>query len=398
VSLDDRAGAALPGVGRRWPLRVAVGSAAVAVAGLATTGAGGWYYADELLQVRPEPPDYPVEVVAVVGSTVTLSGAGAQEPGVVGLEWPGGFARVGPDIDVAGEYVLRSISGYPQLPAVGTNVRVAYYAAPADLHDLSRVAGLDARVIEFDGPLGRYPATYVPADGDRWLIHVHGRGATRGQAYRLVPAVHRLGLPQLSIAYRNDDGAPEGPHREYGLGWTESEDLAAAIDWARSQGARDVVLTGYSMGGAIVGNHLRVAGSAGVAGVIYDSPVLSWPDILVYQARLRGVPAFGATVAASVVRARTGINVWAMDQVAHADRLDVPVLLVHGSADTTVPVTSSERFAAARPDLVTFLRTEAEHVRSWNLGPSVYEGAVEEFLTGLPALGADEADDAAVQV
>nr|WP_246401686.1 prolyl oligopeptidase family serine peptidase [Jiangella mangrovi] len=337
------------------------------------------------MQVRPEPPDYPVEVVAVVGSTVTLSGAGAQEPGVVGLEWPGGFARVGPDIDVAGEYVLRSISPYPQLPAVGTKVRVAYYAAPADLYDLSRVAGLDAQVIEFDGPLGRYPATYVPADGDRWLIHVHGRGATRGQAYRLVPAVHRLGLPQLSIAYRNDDGAPEGPHREYGLGWTESEDLAAAIDWARSQGARDVVLTGYSMGGAIVGNHLRVAGSDGVAGVVYDSPVLSWPDILVYQARLRGVPAFGATVAASVVRARTGINVWAMDQVAHADRLDLPVLLVHGSADTTVPVTSSERFAEARPDLVTFLRTEAEHVRSWNLDPSAYEDAVERFLTGLPS-------------
>ncbi|SDU75677.1 alpha/beta hydrolase [Jiangella alkaliphila] len=391
MTLDDRAGAAL---GRRWPLRVAVGSAAVAVAGLATTGAGGWYYADELLQVRPEPPDHPVEVIAVVGSTVTLAGPGADEPGVVGLEWPGGFARVGRDIDVSGEYVLRSIQPYPQLPAVGTKVRVAYYAAPDDLRDLSRVAGGAARAVEFDGPLGRYPATYVPADGDRWLIHVHGRGATRGQAYRLVPTVHRLGLPQLSIAYRNDDGAPEGPHREYGLGWTESEDLAAALDWARAQGAREFVLTGYSMGGAIVGNHLRTQGSDGVAGVIYDSPVLSWLDILVYQARLRGVPSFGATVAASVVRARTGINVWAMDQVAHADRLDVPVLLVHGSGDTTVPMTSSDRFAEARPDLVTYVRTEAEHVRSWNQDPAGYEAAVTAFLTGLPARSVD----AAVQV
>ncbi|WP_146605069.1 alpha/beta hydrolase [Jiangella anatolica] len=381
MTLDDGAAA----LGRRWPLRVAVGSAAVAVAGLATTGAGGWYYADELLQVRPEPPDYPVEVIAVVGTTVTLSGPGADEPGVVGLEWPGGFARVGREIDVAGEYVLRSIQPYPQLPSVGTQVRVAYYAAPDDLRDLSRVAGVAARRIEFDGPLGRYPATYLPGDGERWMVHVHGRGATRGQAYRLIPAVHRLGLPQLSIAYRNDDGAPEGPHREYGLGWTESEDLAAALDWAREQGAREFVLTGYSMGGAIVGNLLRLAGSDGVAGVVYDSPVLSWLDILAYQARLRGVPAFGATVAASVVRARTGINVWAMDQVAHADRLDVPVLLFHGSGDTTVPVTSSDRFAAARPDLVTYLRGEAEHVRNWNLDPAAYEAAVTAFLTSLPA-------------
>ncbi|SDS75854.1 alpha/beta hydrolase [Jiangella sp. DSM 45060] len=387
MTLDDRAAT----LGRRWPLRVAVGSAAVAVAGLATTGAGGWYYADELLQVRPEPPDYPIEVVAVVGSTVTLSGPGADEPGVVGLQWPGGFARVGPDIDLTGEYVLRSIQPYPQLPAVGANVRVAYYAAPDDLRDLSRVAGVAARAVEYDGPLGSYPATYLPGDGERWMIHVHGRGATRAQAYRLVPAVHRLGLPQLSVGYRNDDDAPEGPHREYGLGWTESEDLAAALDWARGQGAREFVLTGYSMGGAIVGNHLRVAGSDGVAGVVYDSPVLSWLDILAYQARLRGVPAFGATVAASVVRARTGINVWAMDQVAHADRLDVPVLLVHGSGDTTVPVTSSDRFAEARPDLVTYVRGEAEHVRNWNLDPAGYEDAVTTFLTSLPARGADAA-------
>lgn len=92
----------------------------------------------------------------------------------------------------------------------------------------------------------------------------------------------------------------------------------------------------------------------------------------------------GATVAASVVRARTGINVWAMDQVARAGDLDVPVLLVHGSGDPTVPVTSSDAFAAARPDLVTYLRTDAVHVQSWNRDPQRYEATLAAFLADLP--------------
>lgn len=391
MSLDQRSGTVAPVV-RRWPRRVAVGSAAVAGLTLATTGAGGWYFADELLRVRQDPPEYPIRVLDAGGATVTLTGEGADHPGVVGLQWAGGYARADADLTADGDgVVVRGLRPYPDHPAPGTQVRIDSYAAPADLAAYAQVSGLPVEESGYDGPLGRYPATFVPAPAaaaaapaGRWIVHVHGRGATRAEAHRLIPALHRLGHPQLSIAYRNDDGAPATSQRAYGLGWTEAADLAAAVDEVRGRGARDVVLVGYSMGGAIVGNYLRTVGSENVAGVVYDSPALSWPDILVFQARLRNLPALGATVAASVVRARTGINVWAMDQVARAGDLDVPVLLVHGSGDPTVPVTSSDAFAAARPDLVTYLRTDAVHVQSWNRDPQRYEATLAAFLADLP--------------
>ncbi|PSL04196.1 hypothetical protein CLV30_106201 [Haloactinopolyspora alba] len=356
---------------------------------LTSTAAGAWYYADELLRVRPDPPEFPLTVVAVTGSTVTLSGTGADQPGLLGVHWPGGYARVGPDVRVvrasgtAGT-VVRGLRAYPDTPAVGATVRLDFYAAPLEPAELATVTGLDVGEIGYDGPLGRYPATYLPAAGGaRWVVHVHGRGGSRAEGYRLMPALHTAGYPQLSVAYRNDDGAPADPGGEFGLGWTESDDLAAAVSEARARGARDVILAGYSMGGAIIGNYLRTHGSDGVAGVLYDAPALSWPDILTYQAAQRGMPRFAARVAATAVRWRAGVDLIAMDQVTRAERLDVPVFLAHGANDSTVPVSSSDALAAARPDLVTYLRTDAEHVQSWNVDPDHYETRVLDFLARL---------------
>ncbi len=371
---------------RRWPKRMAVGTATVAGVALAATAAGGWYYADELLLVSDDPPEYPVRVVAVNESSITLAGEGADQPGVTGIEWSDGYARVGPEVSTADGNTVRSLQPYPDIPAPDTNVRMDFYAVPDDTAAVSKLTGLDIETVTYDGPLGQYPATFVPAPDDgseRWIVHVHGRGASRAEGYRLLPSVHNAGHPQLAISYRNDDDAPADPDGEFGLGWTESEDLVAAVDYARANGARDVVLVGYSMGGAIVGNYLRTHGSSDVAGVVYDSPALSWPDILASQAADRGLPAFAGRIASTVVRARTGIELDTMDQVEHADRLDVPVLLVHGENDSTVPVESSDTFADARADLVTYLRTDAEHVQSWNVDPERYESAVTDFLTHL---------------
>lgn len=377
-----------------WKRRLTIASAGTAAVVVATTAAGGWYFADELLQVRRDPPERPIEVLGIADGVVTLRGADANQPGVTGLEWDGGYARLlGDIVEHADGTVTRGIEAFPDLPGVGTAGRADFYAFPRDPRSVTE---LPAEDVTYDGPLGTYPATYlpgargvVPADGgrDRWIVHVHGRGADRAEAWRLATALHPLGYTQLAITYRNDDGAPRDRRGTYGLGWTEAADLAAALAYARDQGAADVVLVGYSMGGAVVGNYLRTHSPADravdVAGVVYDSPVVSWSSTLVRHAGDRGLPGFAGSIALGVVRVRTGIDVVAMDQVRGADVYDTPILLIHGDADPTVPVTASDAFAAARPDLVTYLRTSGAHVQSWNVDPVGYETAVARFLEKL---------------
>ncbi|CAN5178291.1 hypothetical protein BH20ACT8_BH20ACT8_12720 [soil metagenome] len=371
---------------RRRPLRLLGWFLALLLPlGVTGLGAAGWYYADEILLVPPAADtDFPLEVVEVDGRSVTLRGEDADTAGVLGLDWGDGYARVGDGARDDGRGVARELTVFPDRPSAGDRARLDGYAAPADLS-----AVLDADVLEVavEGPLGDYPATYVPGDGDRWVVFVHGRGASRAEAYRLLPSVVEQGHPALAISYRNDEGAPADPDGEYGLGWTEAADLRAAVDFASARGAEDVVLVGYSMGGAVVGNYLRQTGGLGVAGVVYDAPVLSWGDTLALEARNRGVPAVLTPYAQVVAWVRAGIRFDLLDQVARADELRTPVLLFHGTADQSVPVASSDAFAEARTDLVTYVRLDGVgHVRAWNDAPAAYEQAVRAFMERLPAV------------
>jgi pimeloyl-ACP methyl ester carboxylesterase len=368
---------------RRWPRILLWTLVPLPLLTMIAASAVGWYYSDEVLTVTRSDHDYPIEVVEVRDDVIVIDGEDADNPQVNGLEWDGGYARLHAGAERVDDGVLREYEPFPDIPAEGTSARLDFYAAP---DDLARISDMDVAEVTFDGELGDLSATHVPGDLERWVIFVHGRGATQAETFRLLPTVAELGYPAMAISYRNDVGAPAAPDGRWGLGWTEAADVTAAVDYAISEGAGDVVLVGYSMGGAIIGNYMRTEGDAHVAGIVYDSPVLSWTDTLNYEAANRGLPALLTPLASAAIRIRAGIDLGALDQVRNADDLTVPVLLIHGTADDTVPVTSSDAFAEARPDLVTYVRPEgAGHVQSWNTHQRIYEDAVITFLTDLPA-------------
>lgn len=72
---------------------------------------------------------------------------------------------------------------------------------------------------------------------------------------------------------------------------------------------------------------------------------------------------------------------YALDALDEADELEVPILLFHGTADVDVPVGTSDALAAARPELVTYVRLPGVgHVRSWNANPEGYERELRSFV------------------
>lgn len=364
--------------------RIVVVIAALGVVGLV---AGGWYYSDQLLPAPvPGEPDYDTAAIrGVAGDLVRLPAEGdAATDGVFGMRYPNGFAQLGEIVERDDDTVTRSyevLDGTPPQP--GSGFELTAYAYP---DDPQAALGIDHEEVAVPCPLGTCPAWYVPGTDDTWAVFTHGRGASRAEALRTLQVAHELGLPSLVISYRNDGTGPSTDDGFGRFGATEWEDLDAAVSYALTQGAEDVVLVGFSQGGGITADWLlRSDRSDEAVAAVFDAPLLGLHDTLVLQARNRGIPdpvippLLWSTKLISDLRADLDFD--QVEPVDHAEQLEVPILLFHGTADPDVPVETSDELAEARPDLVTYLRYEdVGHVRAWNTNRSEYEAALRAFL------------------
>jgi pimeloyl-ACP methyl ester carboxylesterase len=263
--------------------------------------------------------------------------------------------------------------------------------------------GLDFEEIDVPGEQGGLPSWLVPGtplpgnagvDGGMWAILVHGRGASREECLRALPVLHRLGVTSLVAGYRTTADAPNGMAGRYHLGDREWRDIESAILYSAGRGAEEIVLIGWSMGGAIAMQTVSQSWTADrVKGVILDAPVLDWRDVLAHQARLNRVPAAVGRLGQSILSHRSAwrlagteapIDLDRLDWVTRAAELTHPVLLIHSKDDEFVPFGPSQRFADARPDLVTYQSTEvALHTLEWNVDSAAWDTAVATFILRL---------------
>ncbi|MFD5828218.1 alpha/beta hydrolase family protein [Lentzea sp. NPDC060358] len=351
----------------------------------AALGGIGWYYSNELLKpAQAVPQRFPETALGGQDRNVVLAESKLTTlRGTFGIVWPGGAAKVG---DVAsnenGRVTRPLLDG--TAPPEGTKVRIetnVYDGTPKS------ALGLVYSDVAVPTELGDMPAWLVPAaNQDTWVITVHGRGASREEALRVVPQLNRAGLPVLLITYRNDAGAPKSPDGLYHLGDTEWHDVEAAIKYAQARGAKKVVLYGWSMGGAIVGQTLaRSSLAPAVSGVVLDSPVTNWTQTLNLQAQNRGVPTWLTPVAEVVSGWRADLDFDRFDLVANPPAVKPPTLVLHGTADGTVPARSSRDLAAAAGRLGWPLQyveiPGADHTSGWNVATDTYRTALGDFLT-----------------
>jgi alpha-beta hydrolase superfamily lysophospholipase len=261
-----------------------------------------------------------------------------------------------------------------------------FYSGPADL-------GVPFDDVHIETDLGPAPAWLIPSQrpSSRWVIQVHGRAVQRAETLRAVPVFREAGYNSLLVSYRNDGEAPASADRRYGLGDTEWSDVDAAMRFAVDNGATDIVLMGWSMGGATVLQALTRSELRGlVRGVVLDSPVVDWVAALRHQGQLLRLPIpirsavialIGARWAGRLTGQHTPINMPRLDFVRRSAELHVPILLMHSDDDGFVPSTASRALAEARPDIVTFEAfTGAGHTRLWNYDPARWNGAIRGWL------------------
>ncbi|MCW2988066.1 MAG: Dipeptidylaminopeptidase/acylaminoacyl-peptidase-like protein [Solirubrobacterales bacterium] len=346
----------------------------------AVVAAAGWHFSSAVLvpDHSTGPADTTVEGLPP-GRVVLERSDDTRRPGVYGLEWLGGRAIAGAVVREDGDTVtrrLRAVDGY-LAPGMEVALDSNVYAG-----NPTQALGLPSSTVPIRGELGAMPAWLVPGRSRTWAIVVHGINSTPETGLRVVPALHRAGLPTLLITYREDLGAPPSPDGFHHMGLTEWRDLGAAARYALAHGARRLLLVGYSMGGAIVSQFMERSPLAPrVAGLVLDAPVLDWKAVLSFNATEMGFPSFAALPVEWVIGTRIDADWDSLDALRHPEDFHLPILLFHGTEDDVVPISTSDKFAEMLPRRVTYFRVpNAGHTEAWNVDPALYEKRLGAFL------------------
>ena len=167
------------------------------------------------------------------------------------------------------------------------------------------------------------------------------------------------------------------------------------MSYAVGQGARQIVLFGWSLGASIA---LQLAASSEfrhlISRLVLNAPVIDWRSTLVANARSSMLPGWVARLGlqmlgSSGMRWITGLDAPldfpALDFLARADELSVPILVIHNEGDRSTPFAISREFVTRRPELATLLTfPSSEHTQEWNSDPDGWDAAVENWLRNVP--------------
>ena len=219
------------------------------------------------------------------------------------------------------------------------------------------------------------------------MVILHGR--RRGElteTLRFLPVLaerHSV----LALSYRNHRGSDPSLSGFYHYGASEYRDLFTGLEFLKEQGVET--------GGAVRPLNRRGARPRGHRTLARRGPP-SCPDWCWIRRCSIRAPSFrvGAQdlglplsdritdVALFVARLRAGVNWDGLDQRRTAGDIAVPMLLIAGTDDSTIPIALVDDYASLVRAPLSYHRVQgADHVESWNLDPERYQGWLRDFLS-----------------
>lgn len=201
------------------------------------------------------------------------------------------------------------------------------------------------------------------------LLYLHGTFRNLYQNLRKVEALRDAGFAVLAVEYRGwGDSTPIIPSEAT----IYADANAAWAELVRRQGdPRKRVIFGHSMGSGVaveLASHQH--GGADYGGLILESSFTRLPDV----AKAVGV---AGTVASWFATQE-------FDAAAKIGQVDAPILMMHGTADTTVPVELGRRLFDAAPKGTRWVEfANGSHSGLDREAPQQYRQAVRELIERL---------------
>jgi pimeloyl-ACP methyl ester carboxylesterase len=289
-----------------------------------------------------------------------------------------GWKRLGVALGCAA--VLLMPLGYAGVSLIAAHLLTRSSNAPPRLDP--RLVGADAqrwRVRTSDGLTLR--GWYFPdGDGRHLVVCLHGMQMDWAEMAGVGRDLHRRGYAVLLFSLR---GHGQSDPARLSMGRRERRDVRAVLDWARREGYSPdrIGWIGNSMGAATL--LLEGARNRDIRAAVLDSPFGDLPELLDRQLTLHsGLPrAFNPGI---LFAAHHAFGIRTDDlrpvRVAPAWR-DRPLLLIHGEADSIVPVRHTKLIArAAGPKARAVTVPGVEHVAAYWHDPEGYVSAVHRFF------------------
>lgn len=219
----------------------------------------------------------------------------------------------------------------------------------------------------------------------RVIVVMHGYRGEMSDVLGMSTAMWRAGFNVLLFDFRGRGRSARAP---FSMGYWETADLAAALDWVsqRVPEAR-VGLLGFSMGAVVA---LLCGADPRVRAIVADSAFPSQRDVLAHAAEgdarrfFRGlVPGRAFLPAMEWWHRRSGKPPF--DAIAPADRVadlaGTPLLFIHGDRDHWIPVEMAQRLIdAAHEPREAWLVGGALHCGAYFVDRMGYCSRVAEFF------------------
>lgn len=243
----------------------------------------------------------------------------------------------------------------------------------------------DVYLSSFDGL--KLHATYFPAEsslGESNKIVICFHGYT-GEGLSNHMAIAQYFLNRGYAMLLPDARAHGGSEGKYiGFGCLDRKDALGWIDWAIQECGEDVgiLLHGTSMGGATVLMTSGLELPENIKGIVSDCGFTSPKEMFTHVLnKMYHLPAFPAIPGADLLNKRlAGYGMDECNARREVEKAKVPILFIHGSADTFVPCSMChELYESCRSPKQKLIVEGAAHAESYYKDMEAYENALTEF-------------------
>lgn len=222
---------------------------------------------------------------------------------------------------------------------------------------------------------------YLPSPArERLIVLVHGLWSSRDDMASLGRDLHQLGYNVLMFDLR---GHGQSDSSRVYMGRHERNDIRAVLDWAERAGFEPdrIGWVGYSMGASTL--LMEAARNARIRVAVIDSPYGNLPELLDSQlTRYSNLPSLFNPGILLAARLAFGVRTDDLVPIRFARAWgDRPILLIHGSADTTVPIAQARQMAQSLgPSCMPVYVHGVEHNQAYLQKPEDYVALLDSFF------------------